>query len=531
MRNEYRVLGPLEALVDGRPVKLGGPRTRGVLALLLVQANTVVPVGRLTDDLWPHDPPATAENLVQGYVSDLRKALGREAIETRGHGYVLHVQPETLDLHRFERLAHAGSTALASGRYEDAATQLREALACWRGPPLADLTGEAYLDNIVARLAELRLLALERRIDADLQLGRHADVVGELETLVREHPLRERPRGLLMLALYGSGRQAEALGSYRAARSTFVGELGIEPSEWLRGLEASMLRQDSRLEPAARAAPGAMAGPARSVLATSFDAAAISAIVAVAAQLARDPNRELLVVRAVSSGAELGPESARLTALAPGVAGADMVVRTAAFTSVTPGHDLARLATVQDVDLVLVDAPDRLLEDARLLTLLDQCPCDVAVLVGGRPGPGPVLVPFTGADHDWAAVELGAWLARSSGAPLYLAGATVGADGRDASRLLASASIVVQRALGIAAEPLLVDPTPDALVSAATDARIVCVGLTDRWRRDGLGAARGALAAQTAAPSLLVRRGVRPGGLAPRGSETRFTWTIGPGGL
>ena len=201
--------------------------------------------------------------------------------------------------------------------------------------------------------------------------------------------------------------------------------------------------------------------------------------------------------------------------------------RAAVFTSIAPGVDMARLAREHDVDLLLVDAPDGLLEDARVLALLDHAPCDVGVVVGGEPPrAGPVLVPFAGAEHDWAAVELGAWLARAHAVTLRLAGANTGADGRDASRLLANASIAVQRALGVSTEPVLVDPEPAALVDAASGAATVVVGLTDRWRREGLGRARTALATQTMTPAVLVRRGFRPGGLAPRGSETRFTWTI-----
>jgi hypothetical protein len=175
-----------------------------------------------------------------------------------------------------------------------------------------------------------------------------------------------------------------------------------------------------------------------------------------------------------------------------------------------------------------VDAPDGLLEDARVLALLDQAPCDVAVAAGGRRAParGPVFVPFGGASHDWAAIELGAWLARNTGAPLQLAGVAGSTDGRDASRLLASASLAVQHALGVPAEPLLVAPEADALVAAAAQARVVVVGLTERWRREGLGRTRTALAARATSPTLLVRRGVRPGGLAPHGSDTRFTWTL-----
>jgi hypothetical protein len=205
--------------------------------------------------------------------------------------------------------------------------------------------------------------------------------------------------------------------------------------------------------------------------------------------------------------------------------------RAASFTSLTPGADLARVARDQDAELVLVDAPARLLEDGRLLGLLEDAPCDVAVLVGGEARAGPVFVPFAGAEHDWAAVELGAWQARTRPARLVLAGSSAGAGGRDASRLLASASLAVQRALGVDAEPLLVDPTPQSLVDAAGDAGLVVVGLTDRWRREGVGRTRTALATSPRQPALLVRRGLRPGGLAPRAAETRFTWTIRPGAL
>ena len=162
-----------------------------------------------------------------------------------------------------------------------------------------------------------------------------------------------------------------------------------------------------------------------------------------------------------------------------------------------------------------------------MIALLEHAPCDVAVLVGDRRlGAGPVLVPFSGAEHDWAAVELGAWLARSLERPLRLAGASTGASGRDASRLLASASLALQRALGVRAEPVIVEPSPEALVAAAADAGVVVVGLTERWQRDGLGRARTALATHPGAPTLLVRRGLRPGGLAGRAGDTRFTWTI-----
>jgi len=206
--------------------------------------------------------------------------------------------------------------------------------------------------------------------------------------------------------------------------------------------------------------------------------------------------------------------------------------RAAAFVSSTPGDDLIRVAVEQDVDLLLLDGTATLFEDPELVKVLSGAPCDVAILVGRGPRPGPVLVPFVGVAHDWAAVELGAWIARAAGVTLQLAGtAAEPAYGRrDASRLLASASLVVQRALGVAAEPMLVPVGGDGLAAAAREAGLVVVGLSDRWSKVGLGTARLALA-ESRRPVLLVRRGLRPGGLAPRHSLTRFTWTLVPGGV
>jgi len=526
MQVVFRLLGPLEADVDGREARLGGPKQRAILALLLCQPSVVVPASRLVDGLWGDDPPATAANLVQGYVSGLRKALGRDAIETRAGGYVVHVEPGALDLERFERLAHEGSQALEHDGPARASASLSEALLLWRGPPLADLADEPALAAVIVRLEELRVLARERRVEAELALGHHVDVVAELESLVAEHPLRERPRGLLMTALYRSRRQAEALEAYRAARAMLVGELGIEPSAWLSELHAAILRQDSELAHSGSGREG-VPGPSRSLLVTALALGRLDGLARLAAPLVREPPRELLLTTTVATSAELGAASALANDLRADLVANGVDARAAVFTSVAPGADMARLAREHDVDLLLVDAPDGLLEDARVLALLDQAPCDVCVVVGDEDaGPGPVLVPFTGAEHDWAAVELGAWLARVRGVVLQLAGAAAGTAGRDASRLLANASIAVQRALGVATEPVLVAPEPAALVDVAVGAGTIVVGLTERWRREGLGRARTALATQTTTPALLVRRGVRPGGLAPRGAETRYTWTI-----
>jgi hypothetical protein len=256
------------------------------------------------------------------------------------------------------------------------------------------------------------------------------------------------------------------------------------------------------------------------------------ALISLAVPLASVPARELLLVGTASESDRLPTLSRDLEGRRVRLRQAGVAARAAAFTSITPGSDLARLVLEHDVDLVLVDAPGNLLEDARLLSLLDQASSDVAVAIGataagGEQLPaGPVLVPFGGGPHDWAAVELGAWLARNTGTILRLAGATEGPAGRDASRLLASASLAVQHALGVPAEPLLVEPNPQALVDAAANAAIVTVGLTERWRREGLGPARTALATRASGITLVVRRGIRPGGLAPQSSNTRFTWTL-----
>ena len=220
-----------------------------MLAILLAPANEAVPVERLVDEVWGDEPPETAANVLQGYVSQLRKELGRDAIATRGRGYVVEVRRGGDRPDRFERQASAGARALDDGRPGVAAAELRAALALWRGPALADLADEPCARTVAARLDELRLVALERAIDADLACGRDAEVVAELDPLVARHPLRERFRALQMLALYRSGRQAEALEAYQRARGTLGCELGIEPGAALRELQRAILAQDPALRP------------------------------------------------------------------------------------------------------------------------------------------------------------------------------------------------------------------------------------------------------------------------------------------
>ena len=240
---EFRVLGELGVLAGDRPIELGGAKQRSVLSMLVLQAGNVVSTDALIDGLWGERPPATAAKSLQVYVSRLRKALGENAIVTRPPGYLLDATPEQVDVGRFERLVEEAKRE-APG---EAATTLRRALELWRGSALADLADEPFARAEIARLEELRLTALEDRIEADLALGKHASVVAELEGLVRTHPYRERLRGQLMLALYRSGRQAEALQAYRDARTTLADELGLEPGPELRELERRVLSHDPTL--------------------------------------------------------------------------------------------------------------------------------------------------------------------------------------------------------------------------------------------------------------------------------------------
>jgi DNA-binding SARP family transcriptional activator len=241
---EFRILGPVEVVDGERPLALGGQKQRAVLAALLIDAGRVVSTDYLVDALWGEQPPKTAATSLQNFVSQLRKALGPEILVTRPPGYELRLEPGQLDLDRFTRLIEEARSAGA----EERSTKLRKALALWRGAPFADFTFESFAQPEIARLNELRLSVLEECIDADLEAGRHTELVAELEPLVAEYPLRERLRALLMLALYRSGRQAEALQAYQDARSALVDELGIEPSPELSRLHGSILRQDSGLD-------------------------------------------------------------------------------------------------------------------------------------------------------------------------------------------------------------------------------------------------------------------------------------------
>src|SRR5438874_1221897 len=245
---DFRILGPLEVVAPDGPVPLRGAKQRALLAMLLLSANEVVSTDRLIDALWGEHPPGTAPKALQVHVSQLRKALGASVISTRPPGYAIELGPShELDLNRFRRLRDEARSAAAKDPAR-ARELLGEALELWRGQPLADLTYAPFAQADIGWLEEMRTAAIEDRLAADLALGRHTELIGELESLIAAHPHRERLRGQLMLALYRSGRQAEALEAFQHARAVLTGELGIEPGRELRELHQAILGQDAALD-------------------------------------------------------------------------------------------------------------------------------------------------------------------------------------------------------------------------------------------------------------------------------------------
>jgi DNA-binding SARP family transcriptional activator len=525
---EFCILGPLEVRRDGGELELGGRKQRAVLALLLLHANQVVSIERLAEDLYGGDTPATAVTQVHRQVSELRRALGDDGrlVETRPPGYLIRLAPGALDLHLFETLTARAVAAKDAGDAAEAAQAVGEALGIWRGPPLADLAYESFTQGAIARLDELRLAAIETQIEAELALGRHANAIGSLRELVSEHPLREHLRELLMVALYRAGRQVEALDLYRTTRLELVDTFGVEPGPRLQELEQAILRQEPDLTPPPARGHGEVPG---SVLLAAPDPSGLAPQLAVADPLAAQPPRELVVALLLESEAQLAEATSAL---------ASVEARTAAFVSSRGADDVLHLASSNNASLLLLAANPELARaetlTAEVVDVLERSPADVALLfapAASPPAGGGVFVPFVGGEHDWAAVELGAWLAAASDERLRLAGARADqrSEGPDASRLLADASLAVQRLVGVTAEPALVDPGASGLLEAAAGASAVVVGLSEHWRRDGLGEARRALASELACPVLVVHRGLSPSGIAPRESATRFTWTIAGG--
>jgi DNA-binding SARP family transcriptional activator len=245
----FGILGPFEVADDeGRELALGGPKQRAVLAILVLHAGEVVSSDRLIDELWGERAPATAAKTIQVYVSNLRKALGDPVLLTQSGGYALDTRHADIDAHHFEALLADGRRTFEAGDARGAATVLREALGMWRGPALSDFAFDPFAQSEISRLEDLRLQAVMVRIDADLALGASSELIGELETMTAADPFQERPRGQLMIALYRAGRRSDALAVYRAISGLLRGELGLEPSTWLRELELSILREDPSLD-------------------------------------------------------------------------------------------------------------------------------------------------------------------------------------------------------------------------------------------------------------------------------------------
>jgi DNA-binding SARP family transcriptional activator/pimeloyl-ACP methyl ester carboxylesterase len=293
---DFRILGPLDVRDGDREVPLRGGKERALLALLLVNLNRTLALDRIVDSLWGEDVPETAQKMVQVYVSRLRKVLAPGSIHTRPPGYALVLGEEQLDLRRFETAVLEARAALDAGRAHQAAEAFRGALSLWRGPALAEFASEPFAESEQARLENLRMYAVEGLLEAELELGHHRAAVGELEALTAQHPLRERLRSQHMLALYRSGRHAEALTSYQTFRRMLSEELGIEPSASLRELERQMLRQDPALEPEARASVAWPAGGSAGFASPGDVAYARSGDVRIAYEVVGDGPVDLVLV-------------------------------------------------------------------------------------------------------------------------------------------------------------------------------------------------------------------------------------------
>jgi DNA-binding SARP family transcriptional activator len=531
----FSILGPFEVRVDGELVAITAARVRALLAVLVLNGGDAVSADRLIEELWPAGPPASAAHALQVYVSEARKALGDErgVLQTVASGYAVRAPAGSIDVEVFELRLNEARVALEAGAPGDAVRLFAEAFALWRGEPMSDFAYEPFAQISIQRLEELRLAAEEERVAAELQLGHHREVLPRLGELVRLHPLREGLREHQIVALYRCGRQADALQAYQDARQALVEELGIDPSRSLQELEHRVLNQDPSLDRPPSVAP---VSPRRSILVAATDAA--PDLLELAERLAGSPVAHALINAVLLDGE--GPEAeARVEGMTRSLAAwrrdaseRGLTVRATAFTSADPADDVLRLAAQQDVDLVLL-AGEAVVDDAgsvRSPSVLEECAADVA-LCRPRPVPDarPVLVPFAGAEHDWAALELGTWFATALAVPLRLVGAAAEETRRDASRLLASAALAVQQLSSIETEHVLALRGADAILEEARDAALLVLSLPESWRRNGLGATRTRILQDADVSVLVARRGLRPGGLAPNPALTRFTWSLSRG--
>ena len=368
---EFRILGPLDVRLAGHNVEVAGGGQRALLARLLLDEGTVMSVEQLIVDLWV-SPPSSGVRALHQRMAQLRQMLDRggidrQVVETRGAGYVVELQSQQLDLHRFESFAASGDEALVARRPEEAVAAFQDALALWRGAPLAEFPDAPFATTAGGRLGELRLAVFEKRLDAELALGRHLDAIGDLEELAAHHPFREGFRAQLMLALYRAGRQAEALAAYQDTRRVLVEELGVEPTGALQDLERAILRHDPALALLARTEGGEASpdwrpdSPERSILIVPSDTDNLGGLLSVGEPLTRRPPRELILTALAPTAAELTRVSASLEAERRELPVRNVPARAAAFTTESLGTDIVRLASAQDVDLLLTDAPAELL--------------------------------------------------------------------------------------------------------------------------------------------------------------------------
>lgn len=470
---EYRVLGPVEVVRAGSALPVGGPRQRRLLAALLVHAGDIVPTGRLIDALWDGAPPRRAPAMLHVRVSELRAALrgaGTELVSGRG-GYALEVDPDDVDSGRFERLAAAGAAALGRGDPKRAGADLRAGLALWRGDAFAEFADKSFARPAVGRLTGLRSQAVEQRITADLALGRHAGLVTELETLVVDNPLREPLWGQLMLALYRTGRQADALRAYSDVCALLADQPGLEPGAELRRLHAAVLRQDPALDPPPAPVTGGRTMP---VALTTF--------------IGRE--QDVTQVRALLRGHRMvtltgagGVGKSRLAARIAAVCGADVrdgvrlvdLDRDAVADAGVTGAIAAALDVWPDPGRGTLDKLTDHLAAADLLLLLDNCERlldDLADTVG-------VLL------RSCPGVRILATSRERFGIPGETVHTVHGLTGADAMRLLVDRVAAVHPGVGAsdaAAEICQrLDGLPLALELAANAAHVIGVEEVARW--------------------------------------------------
>ena len=502
--------------------------------MLLLRANTPVSRDRLVDDLWQQEPPRHASNALQALVFRLRRALAPDGAAMIVHsavGYMLAVPRSRLDLFRVEDDWAAARAALRADDPETASRTLSATLDMWRGDPLAEFAGQWFADADRRRLAEIRLAVQCDWFDAELALGHHQQVLGELGAVVAEHPNQERPLRQLMLALYRCGRQVDALAEYTTARTRLDDDFGLVPGTELQQLERAILQQDPALDlPAA-----AVSVASQPIILWSGSAEALAPMVDLAAPLATEASgRELLLVRLLgqAEATHLSVAVAKQAELVHRLRRSRIVARSAAFTSTSPGDDLVRLADEQSSVFVLLEfgGEQKSLSDLHTKVLAD-CACDVGLLAM-RAGSGHVRTPPFWC-HSAGTITTGPRLRSGAGSPAHrtprcacwecpgsATGLATPAELWPAPRWRRS------EATGLWPSPRLSPRVPTQFSSGRPElARWWSVSHFDEGCT-GLGSVRETLMARSACPVALVRRGRRPGGFAPARAVTRFTWSL-----